>query len=65
MTKYMKKMYEDFKRKYVLNDKNLLPAVTDLFANDKTCREKVEVIMREMMDGMEVGLYVKSVNKCD
>ena len=35
MTKYMKKMYEDFEQKYVLKNAAVLPAANDLFANDE------------------------------
>ena len=34
MTRYMKKMCDNFESKYILNSKNLSPAANNLFAND-------------------------------
>ena len=46
MTKYMKKMYEDFEAKYILTNKNMSPAANDLFPND-TSSPKLDDEMRE------------------
>ena len=36
MSKYMKKMCDDFKKKYVLNNAAVTPAANDLFGNDES-----------------------------
>ena len=46
MSKYMKKMYEDFEQKYVLKNAAVLPAANDLFANDEKS-PKLDDEMRE------------------
>ena len=46
MTKYMKKMYEDFKKKYILKNAAVSPAENDLFANDEKS-PKLDDEMRE------------------
>ena len=46
MRKYMRKMIDDFEKKYVLNDKATSPAANDLFAND----EKSPKIDNEMKE---------------
>ena len=34
MRKYMKKLYNDFEEKYILNGTRMTPAAEDLFSND-------------------------------
>ena len=46
MHKYMRKIIEDFEKKYVLNDKATSPAANDLFSND----EKTQKIDKEMKE---------------
>ena len=46
MTKYMKNMYEDFEKKYVLNGTMSTPAGSDLFVHDDTS-PKLDAAMRE------------------
>ena len=46
MSKYMKKMYEDFEQKYVLKNAAVSPAANDLFANDEKS-PKLDDEMRE------------------
>ena len=46
MSKYMKKMCDDFEKKYVLNNVAVTPAANDLFGNDESS-PKIEKEMRE------------------
>ena len=46
MSKYMKKMCDDFEKKYVLNNAAVTPAANDLFGNDESS-PKIEKEMKE------------------
>ena len=65
MRKYMRKIIEDFKKKYVLNDKATSPAANDLFSNN----EKSPKIDKEMKEDFHTfvakGLFAAKLGRPD